>query len=557
MNVALQIHCSYECMQPNSASRSFASPTSSAPRRVNTIESRTYSESPTNGDYLTAIQEDYFLNLFWQSCHSIYQILDESEFKEHYKSLWATSGTSRKPSALVDIVLALCMQYGIAFMPRSSVSADSDVDSNDATIAGRWFYRRCQLLLNCELESPSISTLQCQIFSCVYLCNASFQNMAHSTLATAVRTAHILGLHLEPSLDLPQARRELHRRLWWTLYAVEIKTCMKLGRPWSAQLSQVTCSLPADDHDSALQSGSSFASIGPNATWLTYTIQSIKLQLATNAIYVSFYHKCAEILSTLEVRDLYSNPDSLEKCAAFLTADKTRLEHWLSSLPDALKTRRRGDGVPFSTDRSTLEVELFAPAWLQRQRLLLELLYHNLSMNTYRPFINFLRSATETPESDSHAIFSVAHAQAMTQIMHQIFTATDILSGWHEAFQWQWNATLTLLGYILAYPLSPSTASARTYIDRSIEVFERLGKNFAQAASAANVTRNLVTKADYLVDKAQEGLTTSIGTIGELQQYGSPGMGLGQGQDLGINEENMGQGDLADFMGWLSIVGTS
>ena len=171
------------------------------------------------------------------------------------------------------------MQYGVASAPRNGTSKEPpvDVDGNDATIAGRWLYRRSQTLLSAELESPSIVTLQCHIFSVYYLCIASFQNMAHTTLAIAVRTAHILGLHLEPQENLPRKERELWKRLWWTLYALESKTCMKLGRPCSAPISHSTSSLPADDYELALLSGSNFASFGENVTWLTYSLQNTKI----------------------------------------------------------------------------------------------------------------------------------------------------------------------------------------------------------------------------------------------------------------------------------------
>ena len=128
------------------------------------------------------------------------------------------------------------MQYGVASVPRSNAATEPklDVDSSDTTIAGRWLYQRSQTLLACELENPSNTTLQCYIFSIYYLCSASFQNMAYSTLALAVRTAHILGLHLEPSADMPRNQRELRKRLWWTLYTLESKTYISLdghGRP--------------------------------------------------------------------------------------------------------------------------------------------------------------------------------------------------------------------------------------------------------------------------------------------------------------------------------------
>ncbi|KAE8393108.1 fungal-specific transcription factor domain-containing protein [Aspergillus alliaceus] len=495
-------------MQPNSASRSFASPTS-ASVKVNRQEPDITLEEPTTGDYLTEIQEEYFLGLFWHSYHCMYQILDEAEFRQHYRSLWTESGAARKPSALVDIVLALCMQYGVSVLSRSGSDFKTDVDSTDATIAGRALYRRSQSLLNNELESPSLVTLQCHIFTLIYLCNASFQNMAHNLLATAVRTAHILGLHLEPPEDLPLAQRELRRRIWWTLYSIEVKTCMKLGRPWSMQMEEITCRLPSDDRQLAFASGSNFASSG-NTTWLTYSVQMIKLVMSARAIYSAFYDRCADVLTATGGKSLYANPASLETCADFLFSSMGCLESWLRDLPEAMMTKRKNMGQAFSTDASGLDIERFAPEWLQRQRVLLELLYHNLVMNMTRPFITFLsKPRSPTPKADESAERSVNHAMAITLIMHQMLTETKLLNGWHEAFQWQWNAALTMIGFIIAYPTSPTTAEVRKVIDTATAVFDIMGMSFATAANAANVTRDVTAKADFLARRAQNMQTMS------------------------------------------------
>lgn len=500
---ALQQPHSDHYMQPNSASRSFATPTS--PKRGPLHEMDLPPDGPTAADTLTGTQEDYFLDLFWQSYHCVLQIIDEADFKEHYKSLWAARGKSRKPSALVDIVLALCMQYGVAGLPRSgpATQTQGDVDGNDATIAGRWLYRRSQTLLSAELESPSIMTLQCHILAVYYLCNASFQNMAHSTLAVAVRTAQILGLHLEPPESMPRKPKELRKRLWWTLFTVESKTCMKLGRPLSAQISETTCSLPADDHELALLSGSSFASSQDNVTWHTYNLQNTKLILAARTVYVAFHDRCAEVLAATNGTTLYNDAQALETCAHFLSTAIEGFRSWRDAVPNGLKTKRKGSGEPLSTDNSLLDMELYAPVWLQRQRLLLELLYHNLAMNLHRPFVSFSTvPGSSLKLARGHAVACVDHAITITQITHQILTEGDTLRGWHEAFQWQWNATISLIGYILAYPLAPSTQSARQAIESAVDVFERFGRNFAVAASAANVTRDLVAKADFLIMRA-------------------------------------------------------
>ncbi|KAF2836212.1 fungal-specific transcription factor domain-containing protein [Patellaria atrata CBS 101060] len=516
---ALQQPHSDHHMQPNSASRVFASPTS--PWNGSVEQNMMETDSPITEEYLTSTQEEYFLGLYWQSYHCTLQVIDESEFREHYKSLWTTPGAPRKPSALVDIVLALCMQYGTAFLPRNDAEPRADVNINDATVAGRWFYRRCQSLLTCDMESPSITTLQCHFLSVIYLCNASFTNMAHFSLALSMRTAHILGLHLEPPEDMPRKQKELRRRLWWTLFAIESKTSMKLGRPFAAQFSQVTCKFPADDHELALVSGSNFSPFDESITWLTYTLQNANLILAARAIYTAFYDKCADVLGSNGGKNLYNDPQSLETCADFLNSSMKCLHNWLQSVPKQLKTKRKGAGEAFSTDRSALEIELFAPLWLQRQRLLLELLYHNLSMNLYRPFISFSPASSATPIAEGHAISCVNHAIAITHIMHQVLTETDILSGWHEPFQWQWNATLSMIGFVLAYPIAPSTPSARKAINNAIAVFENFGNNFAIAASAANVTRDLAAKADYLISRIRTGLTGSVSPSGPSSQQPS------------------------------------
>ncbi|KAH8431432.1 fungal specific transcription factor domain-containing protein [Aspergillus melleus] len=536
-------------MQPNSASRSFASPNSAQPDKASALRESGQAiddlpEDPT-GDYLTEIQEDYFLGLYWHSYHCTYQILDEAEFRQHYRSLWTGSGP-RKPSALVDIVLALCMQYGVSFLSRSETDGfKTDVDSTDATIAGRALYRRSQALLKNELESPSIFTLQCHMFTVVYLCNASFQNMAHNLLALAVRTAQILGLHLEPPEDLPRQHKELRKRLWWTLYAVEVKTCMKLGRPWSVQMADISCSLPSDDRDLVFLSGSNFACIG-ETTWLTYSVQLGKLVMSARGVYVAFFDKCADILTKTGGKSLYTDPTSLETCAEFLLSCLECMHNWLDTVPDALKTKRKDGTAAFATENVCLEIERFAPEWLQRQRVLLELLYHNLSMNLCRPFICFPTSkATVTPNADTLATKSVHHAMALTHIMYQMITETKLLNGWHEAFQWQWNAALSMVGFALAYPFRPITPTVRDAIDTAIAVFEIMGKSFAVAASAANVTRDVAAKADFLVQRAHGGNAARALSPPEDHDLGAQSAGL---SFAGIDAQDLPAG-LDDSMG--------
>lgn len=385
------------------------------------------------------------------------------------------------------------------------------MDINDPTIAGRCYYRRCQSLLASELESPKISTLQCQVLSAIYLCCASFQNMAHSTIAIATCTAQMLGLHHEPAETLPIADKEMRKRLYWSLYTLESKTCMKIGRLFSLNLSSTLCSLPGDDHAVAMASGSDFAPLGENVTWLSYNLHNTKLILAVCAVHTALYGNYSNVCSG--DKDIYDDPEALERNASFLSKTIKALDTWARAVPDALKTKREADGASLSTDRSRLTIERFAPLWLQRQRLLLELLYHNLTMNLHRPFITF--PAASTPVTQSHASSAASHSMALTHIMHQVLTETDILHGWHEAFQWQWNAAITLVGYLIAYPNSSSASTVRQAIDYAVAVFEVFGRSFAAPNSAATVMRDLAAKADFLANDGQVDRGTGLVPMSE------------------------------------------
>ncbi|KAL4926661.1 Zn(II)2Cys6 transcription factor [Aspergillus undulatus] len=484
-------------------------------------------ETIRGGESLTPMQEEYFLNIFWESYYPAYPILDEHDFKEHYQSLWAESDKERQPSALVDIVLAVCMQYGMARQPGGrhalTAAARGNVDDNDPTIAGRWHYRRCLSLLSNETESPTLSTLQCHLLCSIYLCCGGFQNMSDNACGLAVRTAFMLGLHVEPPQSIPRRERELRKRIWWTIFVLESTRSMKLGRPFTLQDSTSSCTLPADDREIAALSGSSFAPIGGNVTWLTWNLHKTKLILSTRKAYLAFY---AQPLDTITL----DNAEPITRV----------MDTWLQGVPEVLKTARQNDGIPFSTDRSSLHIEQFTPVWLQRERLLLELMYHNLCLSLYRSSICFALGGVPRAVTEHAALKCAAHAMALTHIMHQVLDTTSILNGWHEAFQWQWNAAMTLVGFVLAFPLSSSTGTARMSIDLCVSVLERFGDGFAVAANAATILRDLSVKIDRL---AKEGPDVSSGATQRQITDSAPTFG-GSGSELPYNH------DLGQTMQW-------
>lgn len=314
------------------------------------------------------------------------------------------------------------MQYGVS---RLTIEQQKPIADGDASVAGRWYFQRSQMLVAYQLESPTISTVQCLLLSAIYLCNGSFQNMSAAAGGSASRAAYAAELHLDPPQSMPAPERELCRRLWWALYELDAKIGMKLGRPFLLHRSPTEPRLPDDKPETAMQSGSGFAPLGGNKTWLSFHLYNVKLFTIAKEIHTVFYSK---ELNLADGQSIWDSSEALESHAEFLQSQTRSVDQWLETVPSSLKTKRRGNGSPFSTDGSSMEFEQFAPEWLQRQRLNLELLYHTLCLNVYRPFISFI-SGRQPSLSQQLATRCALHAITLTSITHQALKSTTLPDG--------------------------------------------------------------------------------------------------------------------------------
>ncbi|KAF2652207.1 hypothetical protein K491DRAFT_719131 [Lophiostoma macrostomum CBS 122681] len=493
-------------------SRSFLSPL--ARPKIEASRKRTHqNEQPSDELDLSRSQEEDFLNIYWKTYHRIYYIIDEAMFNAHYNSLWEETSRSRKPSALVDIVVALCMQYHAASTPMLHSSNKVGTGDYSSTVAGRSFLRRCQALLTDELEGPSLSTFQCYPLITLWLSQASFQNTAHSVLAMGIRMGIVLGLHLEPAAELDEKEKEFHKRLWWTVYALEMNMAMEFGRPLAVTMSQVTCSIPGQELSIRKDMTTD---VEHQTRYLNALL--VKLILATRAVYVSYHKRIADLFRSHPDPDFKDNrefgmcvtKEGREDAARTLKSLMKYMKTWVQQVRQELKSARTGNGEAFSTDRSTIDIRLLFSTsyWLPEHRIVLELSYLYHCMNLYRSFIFYSQgTSSELPVMGSHAISCVNYAIAITNMIHQILTETDLLRGWHDVFQYQWNAMLVLTGYCIAYPIGPSAPAAREALSTAITVFELPSSGFASALSAAGMARDLASKADLVIARFRTGLT--------------------------------------------------
>ncbi|KAJ5768109.1 hypothetical protein N7533_000692 [Penicillium manginii] len=461
---------------------------------------------PNSGVYLSLIQEDYFLNLYWQTNHtSRFPIVDETQFKNHYQSLLVGDGQDRRPSALVDIIIAMCMQYATSTMPAGAQGIL--VEGNDSLVAGRWHYWRGQKLLKHELDSPSLSTLQCHLLCAVYICGGSFHNMMISTVGLAVSTAYMLGLHLDPPPTMSEKDREMRRRLWWAVYVMDSKSAMKLGRPFLLSSSHAMPSLPSDDLTAAASSGSMFAPIGQNATWLSYNLHTVKLYIEARTAHTAFFDQYIHMPAG---QALWADHKTQASSARLLNTHAQNFQEWVDGVPESLKLKRQNNGRSLSTDLTPIILEPFTPPWLQRQRLLLEHTYHHLSVNLYRPFVSFTLKPPAGSMAEELAMRCASHAIMLTMITHQTLTESTHFDGWLEVFFCQWNALMTLVGFVVLFPSSTLLNQAKHAIELATLVFDNYGAKFSAAANAAKIVRDLSVKIESLAKPNATGSNATI-----------------------------------------------
>lgn len=494
---------------------------------------------------LSRTQQEYFLGLFWQYYHRTMPILHEGKFKEHYESFWSEPpavATPRQLSPLADIVLAVAVQLGTNFVPRDAGvhRTTREVNTQDASVAGLAYFCRCQVAMTDDLETPSLTTLQCYLLSVVYLNNASFPNAAYQILGLAARIAYILGLHEKPPDTLPKVEQELRRRIWWFLCSLDFKQFMESGRPYAVQ-SFGDEQYPDDSEELAKLSDIITFCPLKQITCLSFFVHLSKLCHAGRTIYTVFHKKLGDLNGSDSISNVYEDAKALECCAKFFPECLEPLRAWIQFLPTGLQMRRKRNGNALSTERLPVELESDLPLWLQRQRLMLELSYHKILTGLYRFFICFSSfQEASIPSTESHATSCVSHAIVMTSIIHQVLTETDLINGWYDAYYLQWDATLSIIGFIFAHPASSLTPAACKMLDVAVSIFDIYGSKFSAATRAADLTREMKSSAVQLAEQHHNSSLASVSSVCTV-----PGLSSASSSTTSLRNAKSSQGSLS------------
>lgn len=482
--------------------------------------------------FLFQDQESHFLDIFWQTFYFSYPIFNEGQIRGHFRSLWSNvePGALREGSPLIDIVLALCIQHGSGPMPRQnmypvmrtrmgSISGSSPSTNTEVTssLAGFQYYQRCQDALDQAIETPSITTVQAYILSIIYLYQAGLLNRAQVVSGKAIMVAMMMRLQDEPLASDPEPLKEIARRTWWSLYTVDAMLSVEIGRPPMISPSHSTCSPPSDSDDVAQWFSPHYSYDPSSATWLGFQTQTLRLLDAVTDVRNVLCAKYDSLVGDTGFEVFTNNPSAREECAQLLNDQMRELSAWAKQVPAKFQMARRDDGQPFSTDLSMLD---FSPTVLlqnQRQRLLLELQYHQYCINLCQMFICFGKTGDmPTPMADNRASAALSHAMTFTGIAHQALTSSEAINGCYQVFRWQKNAVFTMIGYSYTYPVGGLLGSVRSYIETGIAVMDMYRDVLPEAASVVNMARVLADDVNGVVNgfhAGNYGRSLSVSTI--------------------------------------------
>ncbi|KAI1777288.1 fungal-specific transcription factor domain-containing protein [Hypoxylon cercidicola] len=501
----------------------------------------------------TRAEERHLLSLFWQRFHFLYPILDQDEMQNHHDSLWnnaslAGSPSSRMPSALMDILLALSMQFSSSFLVRdgsNNTRRSANSRAVNAGLAGQWFYNRCHRLLLEEQQNPTLRSVQSSILSAVYILNAGSLNLANTSLATSVRMAQILGLHEDlTSLELNAKQGELRRNIWRALIQLDGYLAVTMGLPPLISQPSLTYSLSVDLWQSGNAVFTSNDGNNQNDIWASFQVYHTKLILAAQSVHALFCSKQME-LQRSDLADHDTRPITLETVAGYIAPKMKAIRECVDNVPSVLTISRKGNGgKPFSfADGPTLNLDPHVPLWLQRQRLIFEVTYHHLNLLILRPFVRFDYHGSPMAQADTHGVVGLKHAITLSHIVNQAFTEGDALTGWHFVFRCQWDATLYLLGFILASPTSPLITDAQRSLTTALHTFSILEKYLSTARSAQDIVHDILGRISTLVNG--DGLSPSnqllppnrADSMGSFAYSSSPPIGVVVGSPASTNSE--------------------
>jgi hypothetical protein len=409
---------------------------------------------------------------------------------------------STMSQSMLEAIMAYCLQslYHAGLHQRllslRPEFGGSDADQSALDISIACFRRALAYSGHFVVYSqPSLQDIQRHIFMSLFLLNTGDFQAVYNITGLAIGLAKSLNLHRQPPSHLPAEEAELHQRIWWTLLHIDFHCSRYLGKPTAVALKDTTCARPRA------------ITIATDSVPLETDFHNCLMSLTVTA------RKVAEALNAHH--DIACDREFIERIewrAELLSQEISELQRWRDSLlqtPPFANLRlcsKKHRSRTFEIERNEFYDD---DSWMNGestarilQCTLLELQYHDIVIWFHRPFIQFPTRGLvpqRSPHADIHATTALHHAFTIIEVVHSRALNHDVLYGCCEIYQYVWNAGLTLIGFMLAYPLCYWFPEARKHAETSLQILEAGGVSNTIASRATHLTQYLLGRVDVLM----------------------------------------------------------
>ncbi|KIA75348.1 hypothetical protein HK57_00177 [Aspergillus ustus] len=248
---------------------------------------------------------------------------------------------------------------------------------------GLLYFAKAMRITRIVSERPTRDAVEILLLLSFYSLCLNRRHSAYSLAGSAVRTAVIMGLHLNvPSSQLSDACEREHRnRVWWTAYCFDRMWATKLGYPTAISDDEIEVDVP-----------SNFMSISSDFPDRDYFVARIGLSRLSGRIVHSIYRKPSPRSAlSLRVQEAFRD-----------------LRHWLEDLPVSLQIEPKHEGEMDPRARS------------------LHLLFNQLVILATRPILlHVLRTHRELNPVPSSAV-----ALADTCVRYARLSCQSLIDSW-------------------------------------------------------------------------------------------------------------------------------
>ncbi|RGB30772.1 fungal-specific transcription factor domain-containing protein [Rhizophagus diaphanus] len=185
---------------------------------------------------------EHLLALYWANVHPYVPVLNKNLFLQQRKN------AIDPPSPLL---LNAMFAVSAEFSERPSVRSDPETHET-----GGWIYfDRARALLDDFMDAPRMSTIAALILMSIY----QQHNTRRSGISPGyfrrwmyIGMANRMALELELNKDcedplLDNSHKNLRKRLWWSLFMVDVLVCCGIGK--ASNIEEDECTIPEPDID--------------------------------------------------------------------------------------------------------------------------------------------------------------------------------------------------------------------------------------------------------------------------------------------------------------------